>query len=474
MKHIRFVILLVLALSVTRPIAEARPNILVCLADDWSYGHAGVYGDKVVKTPAFDRVAREGVLFHHAFSSAPSCTPSRAAILTGQYPHRLEEGGQLHGFLPQKFPNYVNLLEAAGYAVGLTSKGWGPGRAEVGGYARNPAGPTFRDFASFLATLAPGQPFCFWLGSTDPHRPYKKGSGVQSGMDPAAVRVSGYWPDAPATRGDVLDYYFAVQRFDSSVGHALALLEKSGRLYNTLVVISGDNGMPFPRCKANLYDGGTRQPLAIRWPARVRRGRVSYDFVNLMDLAPTFLEAASLSVPARINGRSLMPLLEEREPAGTRDRVFLERERHGNFRANGGGYPARAIRTADFLYIRNFAPDRWPAGDPVAPVPPGRTFGDVDDGPTKELILTRRDDPEMSRFFALSFGQRPAEELYDVRSDPDNVRNLAADPNSRAMVGRLRMELDDWMRATGDPRVLKPNDDRWDKYPYFGGGASKR
>lgn len=474
MKPVLILITFALAVVSGRCRAESRPSILLCLADDWSYGHAGAYGDPVVKTPAFDRVAREGVLFHQAYSASPSCTPSRAAILTGQYPHRLEEGGQLHGFLPKKFPNYVDLLEAAGYAVGLTSKGWGPGRAEVGGYSRNPAGPNFRNFAAFLATLAPGQPFCFWLGSNDPHRPYKKNSGVESGMDPTAVRVPPYWPDAQDTRRDVLDYYLAVQRFDSSVADALSRLEQSGRLDNTLVVISGDNGMPFPRCKANLYDGGTRQPLAIRWPARVRAGQVSAAFVNLIDLAPTFLEAAGLAVAAVMTGRSLLPLLEEREPAGTRTRVFLERERHGNFHANGGGYPARAIRTADFLYIRNFAPDRWPAGDPVAPVPPGRVFGDVDESPTKELILTRRDDPEMSRFFALSFGKRPAEELYDVRSDPDNVRNLAADPNSRATVVRLRMELDDWMRATGDPRALKSDDDRWDKYPYFGGGASKR
>lgn len=456
--------------------AEARTNILFCFADDWGYPHAGAYGDRIVKTPAFDRVAREGMLFNRAFSASPSCTPSRAAILTGQYPHRLEEGGELHGFLPKKFPNYTERLEQAGYAIGLTSKGWGPGNVQAGGYTRNPAGPLSRDFATFLAGVKPDQPFCFWLGSQDPHRPYDKDTGVQSGMDPAGVRVPAYWPDTPEVRRDVLDYYFEVQRFDSVVAAAIKLLEETGRLENTLIVISGDNGMPFPRCKANLYDGGTRQPLAIRWPGRTKPGAVSDAFVNLMDLAPTFLEAAGLPVPAEMTGRSLVPVLAGREAAGLRSRVFVERERHANVRADDLGYPARAIRTAEFLYIRNFAPDRWPAGDPVAQKDPARVFGDVDDSPTKEFILARRSAPGMEKFFELNFGKRPAEELYDVRSDPDNVRNLAADPAHAATRQKLRGELDTWMRETGDPRALKADDDRWDKYPYFspGSGAGKQ
>src|SRR5512140_1203213 len=116
---------------------DTRPNILYCLADDWGWPHAGVYGDKVVHTPTFDRVAREGVLFTHCFSAAPSCTPSRAAMLTGQYPHRLEEGSQLWGFLPRKFAVYPDLLEKAGYVVGCTRKGWGPGDFRAGGFTRN-------------------------------------------------------------------------------------------------------------------------------------------------------------------------------------------------------------------------------------------------------------------------------------------------------------------------------------------------
>jgi N-sulfoglucosamine sulfohydrolase len=459
----------VLALRAAEPVP--RPNILFCFADDWAYPHAGAYGDKVVKTPAFDRVAREGVLFQKAFSAAPSCSPSRAAILTGQYPHRLQEGGELWGFLPKRFSNYTEKLEQAGYAIGLTSKGWGPGNFQAGGYGRNPAGPNFRDFAAFLRTVKKDQPFCFWLGSQDPHRPYEKDTGVRSGMDPGAVRVPAFWPDSAEVRRDVLDYYFEVQRFDALVASALKQLEESGQLENTIIVVSGDNGMPFPRCKANLYDGGTRQPLAIRWPGRTQPGTVSEAFVNLMDLAPTFLEVAGLPVPAEMTGRSLVPLLTGRESGAARSRVFVERERHANVRAGDVGYPGRAIRTADFLYIRNFAPDRWPAGDPVAHKDPARAFGDVDDGPTKEFILDHRAEPAVARFFELCFGLRPAEELFDVRKDPDNVHNLARDPAFASALKNLRTELDAWMRDTADPRATNPIDDRWDKFPYYGGRA---
>lgn len=175
----------------------ARPNILFCFADDWSWPHAGAYGDKVVKTPAFDRVAREGFLFTRAFSAAPSCTASRAAILTGQSPHRLEEGGTLHGYLPKKFPVYPDLLEQAGYAVGFTGKGWGPGNFKAGGRERNPAGPPSKSFDEFLKTVPAGKPFCFWFGSLDPHRPYEKGSGLAAGRSLVPRRT--FMTAAPAS-----------------------------------------------------------------------------------------------------------------------------------------------------------------------------------------------------------------------------------------------------------------------------------
>ncbi len=451
--------------------AEPRPNILFCLADDWSWGHAGVYGDKVVSTPTFDRVAREGVLFTHAFSCAPSCTPSRGGILTGQAPHRLAEGGNLWSFLPKRFPVYPDLLESAGYRVGFTRKGWGPGNFEAGGRTRNPAGDQFRDFGEFLKAGPAERPFCFWFGSTDPHRPYDLGSGRRAGMRAEGVRVPDYWPDAPEVRSDILDYYGEVQRFDREVGELLKMLEEAGRLENTLVVISGDNGWPFPRCKANLYDGGTRQPLAVRWPARVKGGRTIDDFVTLADLAPTFLEAAGLRPLPEMTGRSILGLLTGTEKPGGRQMVFVERERHANVRRRNLSYPARAVRTREFLYIRNLRPERWPAGDPELYHSVG-PFGDCDDGPTKQLILARRDDPAAAKYFRLCFEKRPAEELYDLRRDPYQIDNVAGKPEYGAAQKKLRATLDRWMRETADPRATS-DDDPWDRYPYFGAPAKR-
>jgi arylsulfatase A-like enzyme len=442
-----------------------RPNILYALADDWSWPHAGVYGDAVVKTPVFDRVAAEGVLFTHVFSAAPSCTPSRAAMLTGQAPHRLEEGANLWGILPKRYPVYPDLLEAAGYAVGLMGKGWGPGSLEGSGRTRNPAGPVFKNFADFLKTVPKGKPFCFWYGSRDPHRAYVKGSGVQSGMDPAKVVVPSFLPDTPEVRSDICDYYFAVQRYDRDVGEMLKLLKESGQLDNTMVVMTGDNGWPFPRAKANLYDAGTRQPLAVRWPARVKAGRKLDDFINLTDLAPTFLEAAGLKPLPEMTGRSFLGLLLGETSTG-RDRVLLERERHANVRKGDLSYPCRALRTREFLYIRNFRPDRWPAGDPQKYVAVG-DFGDVDGGPSKELILSRRGDPALKPFFERAFAKRPAEELYDLAKDPGQLTNVAGQSEYKDIGLKLRGELDQWLKETGDPRATV-DDDRWDKFPYFG------
>lgn len=450
-----------------------RPNLLLCIADDWGWPPTGLETARIVRTPNFDRVAREGALFTHAFSAAPSCTPSRAAILTGQAPHRLAEGGNLHGFLPKRFVVYPDLLERAGYAVGFTGKGWGPGNFKAGGRERNPAGPSFANFEAFLKTVPAGKSFCFWFGSHDPHRPYEKGAGVRAGFKPEAVRVPPYLPDTPEIRSDILDYYTEVERFDRDVGEVLQALEAAGRAANTLVVITADNGWPFPRSKANLYDSGTRQPFALRWPARVRGGRTNDAFVNLADLAPTFLEAAGLKPPRDMTGQSLLPLLEGRKQRG-RDAVFVERERHANVRAGNLSYPARAIRTHEFLYIRNFRPDRWPAGDPEKWVAVG-PFGDCDGSPSKEFILDHREEPAWAKFFQLGFAKRPAEELYDLAADPHEINNVAGRKEYAAAQARLRARLDRWMQATDDPRATS-DDDRWDRHPYFGepaGGKKK-
>jgi N-sulfoglucosamine sulfohydrolase len=447
---------------------KARPNILFCIADDWSWPHASAYGDKAVSTPNFDRVAREGALFRNAFCASPSCTPSRASILTGRAVHQLDEGADLWGFLPNRFETYPDLLERAGYFVGHIGKGWGPGNFQAGGRERNPAGPGFKTLQAFLEKKPADKPFCFWFGSTDPHRPYDRGSGAQSGLKPDRVQVPRFWPDTPEVRSDVLDYYFEVQRFDQNVGALLKLLEERGELDNTVVIVTSDNGMPFPRCKANLYELGTHMPLAMRWPKKIKAGARIESFVNLQDIAPTMLELAGLTPGKEIVGRSLLPLVTHSEKDGQRAMTFLERERHANVRKGDLSYPSRAVRTEDFLYIRNLHPERWPAGDPEMWKAVGE-FGDCDAGVTKEVILARRDAPAMKPFFQLCFGLRPAEELYDLRNDPWETNNVAGVPKFADSQKKLRVAVDSWMQRTADPRV-NGDDERFDKAPYFGDG----
>jgi len=448
-----------------QPAAARRPNIVLAIADDWSAPHAGVYGDRTVRTPVFDRIAREGALFNRAFVAAPSCTPSRAALLTGQAVHRLEEGANLHAYLPKRFDVYPDLLERAGYVVGYTGKGWGPGRFEPGGRDRNPAGPQFRNFDEFIERRPQGRPFLFWFGSNDPHRPYEPGSGAKSGMKTETVKVPAFLPDTPEVRSDLLDYYFEVQRFDRDLGSIVSTLERLGELEHTIIIVTGDNGMPFPRAKANVYDAGVWVPLAIRWPGTTRATSVIDRFVSLTDLAPTILEAAGVQVPVAMTGRSVLPLLRGESQAG-RDRVFIERERHAHVRQGNLSYPIRAIRTADYLYVRNLRPDRWPAGDPQLVFSVG-PFGDIDGGPSKSLAVDRRDDPAIARYFQLATARRPPEELYDLKKDPDQLENVAGRPAYADAQRMLRRQVEDWLRKTGDPRSTA-DDDRWDRFPYYG------
>jgi len=445
-----------------------RPNILFCISDDQSWLHTGIWGDKMVKTPNFDRVAREGVLFRHAFCCAPSCTPSRSGILTGQEIWRLEQGGTLFGTLPAKFEVYPDLLERAGYHVGFTRKGWSPGRVRPGGRERNPAGPRYENFEQFLKARPQGKPFCFWFGSSDPHRGYEWQSGVKSGMKLEDVVVPACLPDSEEVRTDICDYYWEIQKFDREVGQILKMLEERGELEKTLVVITSDNGMPFPRAKATLYDLGVRMPLAIRWPAKVKGGRVVDDFVSLSDIAPTFLEAAGVEVPEEMTGRSLIALLLSGK-SGTvepsRDRVFTAIERHAWCRPDGIGYPSRAIRTHRWLYIRNYEPDRWSAGDPDFNSPHQGGYGDIDNGPTKTYMMQHKDNPNVAPRFQLGFGKRPAEELYDVINDPDQIRNLAADSAFAEVKKKLRDQLEQYQRDTKDPRAEGKSP--WEHYPYY-------
>ncbi len=460
-------------LGAAAPKAKGRPNILFCFADDWGWPHAAAYGDEVVKTPAFDRLAREGILFQHAFISSPSCTPSRNAVLTGQQFYRLGQGANLHSTLDVKHPNFMFLLRDAGYQIGHWRKAWGPGDWKPGGYQQSPCGPNSR-FSDFMKNRDKSKPFCFWFGTSDPHRPYTKGSGRKAGIPVDKVRVPDFFPDDEQVRSDIVDYYFEVQRWDSDVNDAIKLLEAEGDLDNTIIAMSGDHGMPFPRCKGNLYDWGARVPLAIRWGAGTWPGRVVTDFVSTTDLAPTFLEAAGVSVPSAMTGKSLIPILKsdnEGRVDANRDFMVFGRERHvpAQKMPSMVGYPARALRTNKWLLILNLEPDRWPAGVPKGASHPMDQHADCDNGPTKQVITS---DPG-SRYYELCFAKRDAVELYDCATDPDQVNNLAEKPQHRKTVDELRDRLVAYLARTSDPRFTdRPV--RFDEHPYRAGYMKKR
>jgi arylsulfatase A-like enzyme len=453
-----------------------RPNILFAIADDWSHGHAGAYGCQWVNTPAFDRVAKEGVLFHNCFTSNPKCSSCRASILTGRNTWQLEEAVNHFGVFPAKFPVYPDLLEQAGYLVGFTGKGWGPGDYRAGGHRRNPAGdeyarreldPPFqymsskdygRNFDDFLAARKPGQPFCFWFGTQEPHRAYEDGAGARSGRDPKAVELPAYYPDSDLIRRDMLDYAVEVEWFDVHLGRILRKLEEVGELDNTFVVATSDHGMPFPRVKGQIYEHGFHLPLAIRWGG-IQGGRTVDDFINVRDFAPTFLELAGVEPPAPMTGHSFAGELRSGKSGridASRTRMLVGKERHDLGRPHDLGYPVRALRTPEHLYIRNYEPDRWPAGNPET------GYRNCDDSPTKSFVLRKFD-----QYYRMSFGKRPAEELYRISDDPDCIRNLAGDPAHAELKQSMRDEMESMLRAEGDPRVLG-NAAVFDTYQYTG------
>ncbi len=496
------------------PDAETRPNILFLFADDWGR-YASAYAatesrpspNQVVKTPNIDAVAARGVLFRNAFVNAPSCTPCRSSILTGRYFFNCGRAAILNGAVwEDSIPTFPMLLQGAGYDIGKTAKVWSPGTpadAPIGGqkFAFQKSGMAFNQFSqtataavkagktvdqakqqlvdqaggnfeSFLKSRDEKKPFFFWFGPTNVHRKWTKGSGKALwGIDPDSLKgkLPEFLPDVPEMREDFADYLGEAHAFDACVGALLKQLKDAGELERTIIVISGDHGAPgFPRGKCNLYDFGVGVALIIAGPA-VKGGRVVDDFVNMMDLTPTFLDIGQVKIPAGVNGKSLWPVLTSEKSGqvdANRSWVVTGRERHVvDAREGNKPYPHRGLRTKDFLYIRNFEPDRYPMGDPRG-VTADRTptlndltentyaaFADMDASPAKAWLVTNRSNEMWKRHYDLAFGKRPAEELYDLKADPDQINNVAADPKYAATRKELGERLIKVLKDAGDPRM---------------------
>ncbi len=465
----------------------ARPNILFAIADDASYPHMSAYGTSWVSTPNFDRVAREGVLFSNAYTPDAKCAPSRAAILTGRHPWLLEEAANHMAFFPPKFKTYPEALAENGYFVGMTAKGWSPGVAnDIDGNPRQLAGTPFNErtavpptpkisrtdyaanFADFLDAKPRDQPWAFWYGGREPHRAYEFRSGAEKGgKRPEEIEeVFPFWPDEESVRHDLLDYAYEIEHFDRHLGRMLEALEELGELDNTLVIVTSDNGMPFPRVKAQEYELSNHLPLAVMWRDGIPLpGRTVDDFVSFVDFAPTLLEAAGMewseSGMQPTSGRSLLDILKAERSgpvAPARDHILVGKERHDVGRPHDVGYPIRGIVKDNLLYLRNFEPDRWPAGNPET------GYLAVDASPTKTLILDLRRAGANTDYWQLAFGKRAAEELYDLRTDPACVRNLATDLEYASAKEALASQLAAELEAQADPRALG-NGQVFDAYP---------
>jgi uncharacterized sulfatase len=495
---------------------DKKPNILFVISDDQSFAHTSFAGSTFVNTPGFDRVAREGVYFNHCMAGSPGCAPSRSAIVTGRYHWQNEQAGQHAAPWLKKVVPFVDMLDANGYTTGRTGKGVTPFRyardendslwretdaagishSNIRYEAGNDPRPAtkisdlnyFENFKYFMDSVRTDQPFFFWYGATEPHRDYEKDSWKRTNKKLSDVQVPGFFPDHDIVRGDMLDYAVEIEWFDHHLELMLNYLEEIGELENTIIIVTADNGMPFPRAKANSYDYGVHVPFAVRYPKAFPSGRKVDDPISFSDLAPTILDVTNTSSAGMlpISGRSFRHLLES-DKQGKIDEnftyVFSGRERHSSSRYQNWGYPQRAVRSQSHLLVWNAKPDRWPAGDPQA-IKPGTNnellpmygidengvhqsdwaFTDVDASPTKSYIIENWEDEAVRPFFDAAYAKIPEYQLFDVVNDPYCLVNLAEDPDYIGLKNEMQDVLLAELTESKDPRVVGPDKEVFDSY----------
>ncbi len=473
-----------------------RPNILFVISDDQSYPHASAYGSSLIRTPGFDLVAQNGWLFNNAFVTSPGSSPSRASILTGLYPWQIEEAGTHASSFPVDYKCFPDLLEEAGYYIGYTGKGWGPGNWKISGRKRNPAGPEYnkmrihppykgvsninysQNFKEFLHGREGNQPFYFWVGTNEPHRPYEKDSWEKADKRLTEAEVPPFLPDNPIIRKDLLDYGTEIEWYDSQLSQIIDILKEEGEFDNTLIIVMADNGMPFPLAKATCFEYGIHVPLAICWADGIKDGGVSDELVSSVDLFPTILDAAGIRYKGKKSGDSILPYLTKQRKTTGRNTIFAGRERHSSARYNNLGYPMRVLRTKEFLYIRNFCPERYPAGDPCYINKEGNltlmysAYFDIDQGPTWRFIIDEKDTPDIYPYFLKAVAKRSYEELYNISSDPGCLNNLVGDSKYMKELEHLRNKMNDTLKKTEDARYLNSSDQDqnvWETYPRLNG-----
>lgn len=459
-----------------------RPNILFCVADD--AGHFSAYGHRWVKTPNFDRVAHQGILFDNAFTCNSKSAPSRACMITGRNSWQLEEAANHWCEFPLKFVSFPEVLKKNGYVTGYTGKGWGPGIAKTAdGKERRLTGKVYNkrkltpptnsispidysaNFGEFLAERDPSKPFCFWYGAREPHRGYEYASSARYGKQAADIdSVPAYWPDNETVRTDMLDYAVEIEHFDNHLGKILAQLDSIGELDNTIVIVTSDHGMPFPRVKGQDYYFSNHIPMAVMWGNGLKNpGRRNDDFISVIDFAPTLLEVAGVDGEQNgmqpIEGKSFMDIIKDQhDDSIDRSVVMMGKERHDVGRPDDQGYPMRSILKGNYLYIHNYEPSRWPAGNPET------GYMNIDGSPTKTEIIKSRHNPDTKFYWDLSMGKRGEGELYDISKDALCMTNLYGLPEYQEIVDDLEKDMRERLKKQGDPRMFGKGD-IFDKYP---------
>ena len=421
-----------------------RPNVMIFITDDESWLDRSSYGWSNLNTPNFDSLSKQGALFSRCYSSAPSCAPARASLLTGRNFWELEQGAYIQSWLPTKFARLPDIMEKNGYFSGYTGKGWGPGvNPPEAPKLENPAGKAFnsikrkgvpegispidyaKNFEDFLDKNKSGKPWIFWVGCIEPHSPYApdapKRLKEEFGMDPADIKMPGFIPNDKTMRDLRASIYYELRWADRDLGRIIEILKQRGMLDNTLIFITGDNGTQIPYSKATPYDWGVHVPLAVYWKGRIVEGTRIDDFVKFPDFAPTILEAAGIPIPADMSGKSFLKSLLSGKSGRvdeSRDHVVTGLEWHGELPPYNSA--ARAIRDENYEYIINYG--RRPADR----IPPNR-------GPKKE--------------------GEPWEELYDLKKDPWTLKNVADDPAYAEIKAKMIAKMNEYLLKTGDPRA---------------------
>lgn len=504
--------------SSSEQVTAKPPNILFAISDDQSFAHTSFAGARFVNTPAFDRVAESGVYFRNCLSGSPGCAPSRSAIVTGRYHWQNEQSGQHASGWLKKYVPFVDALKSNGYYTGFTGKGVGPFKyGEIDSLrVENAAGKAYSsirykegtpederpgreinainyaaNFEDFLSQREPGKPFFFWYGATEPHRDYQEGIGLERGKKLEDVDVPAFFPDVETVRSDMLDYAVEIEWFDLHLQRMLDHLEAIGELENTIIIVTSDNGMPFPRAKANGYEYGMHVPMAVSYPKAFPSGRQVDDRISFVDLAPTILELTGTEPTGMmpISGKSFVDVLKSDRQGmidQSRQYAFSGRERHSYSRYKNLGYPQRMIRDGQYLLIWNQRPQRWPAGAPQGINPKdeseiyplygldsegvhhsGWAFTDVDACPTKSYLAEHHKTDSIRYYFDLAYGKRPEFELFDVQKDPACLNNLSGQLAFKNKEMEMKQDLLQHLEATGDPRVVGEDPEIFESYTRY-------